>query len=194
MGRDPRAKMDMKEPIEDMELVAPPGGYVSDEHRATVKARRHRAVARLYLRGLPQHDIAAKLGISQTTVSQDLTAIRTYWLESCKLDMDAIKAKELAKLDALEMEYWRAWERSKQEHTKRTRTYVEGTEKGKQAEGLPVTVTETVEQTSGDPRFLAGIESCMLRRAKMLGLDAPKLLDVGVTPLKVVAGVDYDAV
>lgn len=190
----PRNKTGIDEPIDDMTLVLPARGSISPEQRDTVLARRHRQVARLYLRGFPQGEIAQKLGVHASTVSQDLAKIRQYWLESAKLDMDAIKAKELAKLDALEMEYWRAWERSKGEHTKRTRSYVEGTAKGEKAEGVPVTVTETVEQTSGDPRFLAGIESCMQRRAKMLGLDAPKLLDVGVTPLKVVGGVDMDAV
>jgi predicted transcriptional regulator len=149
----------------------------------TVIAGRRRKAARLSLRGLSQAKIARRLGCSQSTVSRDLEAVRAAWLADATLAMDAIKAKELAKLDELEATYWRAWERSVGEHTKTTVT-----DKATGAE-----TSTTTEDLCGDPRYLAGVERCVERRCKIPGLDAPKRFDGSLTvPVKVVAGIDLE--
>ncbi len=126
------------------------------QHREEIAAR--------YLRGEYQADIAALLGISQQQVSYDLKAIRATWLASAIRDFDAAKAQELAKIDAVEREYWLGWERSQRdkkieysEHN--TNGFKDSTRKEGQA---------------GNPAFLSGILACIERRCAILGIDAPK--------------------
>ena len=106
--------------------------------------RDRRRIADLYLQGWIQADIAAELGISQQTVSNDLKALQVSWLDSSLVDFNAAKSQELAKVDRLEREYWVAWLYS----------------------------CEDAEGQAGDPRFLAGVQWCIGKRCKILGIDA----------------------
>jgi transcriptional regulator with XRE-family HTH domain len=83
-------------------------------HDTEVLSRRAE-VARRYLQGEMQEQIAQSFGVTQGQISQDLKAIRAAWLASAVRDFDALKAQELAKIDAVEREYWLAWERSKKD-------------------------------------------------------------------------------
>src|SRR5690349_19797662 len=75
---------------------------------------RRRRVADLYTQGWTQMEIAAKEGCSQTTISADLIQIRREWRASMVRDFDDARAAELKKIDRVEREAWRAWERSQQ--------------------------------------------------------------------------------
>ena len=66
-------------------------------------------IAEMYCQRALQVDIAAKLGVSQQQISYDLRIIRKRWQKSAIRDFDMHRAEELAKIDNLEMEYWRAW-------------------------------------------------------------------------------------
>jgi len=136
--------------------------------RSPDQIRKDRAgIARLYLEGWTQAEIGGKLGLSRQQVGYDLEAIRREWLESSLLDFNAKKAEELARIDKLEREYWSAWEASKKERQTTT------TEQTTDAEGERLRAgIRTTEQT-GDPRYLAGVERCIERRCKLLGLDSP---------------------
>lgn len=133
--------------------------------------RDRRRIADLYLRGRLQVDIAQELGISQQTVSLELKALHREWLASALIDVDRAKAKELAKVDRLEQEYWTAWERSCEDAETVT-------EKGKGASGKdkPTEFEKTIQRKgqAGDPRFLQGLQWCIERRCKILGIDAPE--------------------
>jgi hypothetical protein len=61
-------------------------------------------VADRYLRGQTQWQIANCVEVTQATISYDLAAIRTEWLESSLRDFNARKAQELAKIDLIERE------------------------------------------------------------------------------------------
>lgn len=121
-------------------------------------------MADLYLQGWLQTDIAEEVGVSDATVSRDLKALQSEWLASALVDFNEAKSQELAKIDRLEREYWQAWERSCENAETVTK------------EGGPSGV-DKVKQTSkgqaGDPRFLAGVQWCIERRCKILGVDAP---------------------
>jgi hypothetical protein len=65
---------------------------------------RRKQVAALYLNKVEQIDIAAKLKVSQGTVSLDLKALNKQWEEKAQADVSAIKARELAELDLMELE------------------------------------------------------------------------------------------
>lgn len=135
--------------------------------RTETQIAAHRSeIARRYLRGEYQADIARDLGISQPTVSLDLKAIRAAWLTSAIRDFDAARAEELARIDAVESEYWAAWERSKQD---KEIAYQEAGADGKKKK-----VSLRKEGQAGNPSFLAGILTCIERRCSILGLDAPK--------------------
>jgi hypothetical protein len=91
----------------------------------------------------------------------------------------------LARIDHLDASYWHAWERSVGKHTVTTETL-----SGAEAE---MEVSERSEELAGDPRFLAGIMSCIERRCKILDLDAPKQLSAQVAvPVKVISGFDLE--
>ena len=125
-------------------------------------------IANRYLAGSTQADIAGELGLSRQQIGYDLNAIREEWLRSSLTDFNQRKAEELARLDRLEREYWNAWIESKKE------TQVSTTEQTKGGEGgdrLRAVVRK--EQQTGNPQYLAGVQSCIEQRCKILGLHAP---------------------
>jgi len=125
--------------------------------------RRRALVAEHYLEGLTQSQIARELGVSQGTVSHDLKAIRQQWQASANRDFDEAVGIELAKLDKVEREAWKAWNRSL-EPAESTRVMQQAG--NKRAE-------KTTRQQHGDPRFLEQIQRCIAARRALLGLDAP---------------------
>lgn len=187
--------MNDSEPNAKMSPPEPTGGtlvkqheYYTDDQIEQRRMRRRREVTRLYLQGHRQADIAVALGIGQSTVSEDLAWCRQQWEWDRQRDAKALVAKELARLDNLESRYWAAWEKS---GGKLVRVTVEkGSVDGKPTERR----IEVTEDSPGDPRFLAGVLECIRMRCKLLGLEAPKQSVVTVVPVKVVAGLDLDAV
>ena len=131
-------------------------------------------MARLRLFGHSQTAIAEKLGVGQATVSRDLAEIVKGWKAEAVADMDEIKAKELAKLDALEVEAYEAWQGSKKESQKKVVEDRPGKSGGKFAK------IETT-QNDGDPRFLQALLAIQDRRAKIQGFDVPVKFDGTVT-------------
>jgi len=133
--------------------------------------RDRREIARLYLRGEYQSEIAKRLDISQPTVSNDLKVIQEQWKVDRVDDINERKNIELAKIDALEIEYWSAWtESQKNEETKKAVKI--GDKQVKQ---------EMISKgQSGNPAFLRGVEWCINKRCDLLGLDAPKKSELSV--------------
>jgi len=125
-------------------------------------------IAREYLKGRYQHEIAAMLGISPATVKRDLVKIRRLWLESSLRDFDALKAEQLAKIDTVEAEAWMMWARSCERLVRTSEQQIEATR-------FPgCNVRTDSEQGTGDPRYLQLALQCVERRSKLLGLNAPE--------------------
>ena len=139
-------------------------------------ARDRRRIADAYLRGCLQADIAIELGLSEATISRDLQVLHGEWLKSGLIDYNRAKAQELAKVDALEREYWGAWERSKGKAIR-----MRGQKK---VNGQTIVNTTEADNRDGDSRFLAGVQWCIERRCKILGIDAPGKYDVRVDDLE----------
>lgn len=135
-------------------------------------SKRRKEVATLYLRGVTQWEIAEQMDVNQATISRDLKALQEEWLQSALVDINEAKAKELAKIDALEIEYYQAWERS-QEDAETIINEKIGTQKGESLDKRGKEVRKLVGQ-SGDPRFLQGVQWCINKRCEILGLDSPK--------------------
>ncbi len=123
---------------------------------------RRKNVAARYLRGQTQWEIARAFEVDQATISYDLKAIREEWLAAAVLDMDAIKAKELARIDETERQAWAAWAKSQENaETKRDRTASNGN------------TTERISKgQAGDPRFLEIVLKCVAKRCEIFGLIA----------------------
>lgn len=132
-----------------------------------------RRVAELYLRQWTQVAIAAELGIDQSTVSRDLQAIQKQWRESAIVDMNEAKQRELARIDALELEYWQAWQRSQEDIVSSTSKHRGADKEDLRREELSL----QKKQQDGDPRFLQGVQWCIEQRCKLLGINAPEKFD-----------------
>ena len=126
--------------------------------------------AELYLRGVYQSVIAAELGVTQGTVSNDLKALYKRWQASALVDIDEAKSRELARIDELERTYWTEWEASKQD---RTATTTKAVMLGESEDTKRKEATVRKEQHLGDPRYLAGVQWCINKRAEIIGLNAP---------------------
>ncbi len=131
-------------------------------------AQRRLQVARLYLQGQGQTEIALKLEMGQSTVSKDLHHIHTAWRESAIRDFDALRDLEIARLNTIEREAWAAWERSQQPAVT---TITSGRAPAKRI----------TRHQFGNPRFLELALRASEERRKLLGLDAP-LKIAPVTP------------
>lgn len=140
--------------------------------------RDRRRIADLYLQGWTQAAIGDELHIDQSTVSRDLVALQEAWQESALIDINEAKARELAKVDRLEREYWVAWERSCEdaETVKQRAIPVPAGTDGATAPKV-ASVEKTSKGQAGDPRFLAGVQWCIDRRCKIIGVDAPVKAD-----------------
>ncbi len=141
---------------------------MSKDRQKSEISRDRRNIAALYLRGKTQVEIAAELRISQATVSRDLAAIREEWVKESVQAIDQRKAIELAKIDALELEYWDAWERS-QIATKQEVSEVFGTGVGA---GNKAKIQKRTTEQTGDPRFLSGVMQCIEKRCQIFGIGA----------------------
>ena len=184
--QNPRTTLPV-EPIASGAIVAAKkkkrGDGKSGPKRDVIQVERDRAeIARLYLQGKIQTQIALILSespdrdynITQSMVCDDLKAVKQRWLTSSIMHFNEIKARELAKIDNLEIMYWESWKRSLDPKTK-TRT--------KQINLASSSIRQEAqmeEQRSiGDKRWLEGVQWCIERRCSIFGLDAPKRVDIG---------------
>ena len=75
------------------------------QKRKTIEmVERRQNVTALYLRHVDQTTIAQQIGVTQSTVSRDITALTQYWLRVSVEAVEAVKARELAELDDIERE------------------------------------------------------------------------------------------
>ena len=134
------------------------------------KQRDKRRVSQAYLQGETQAEIAASLGLSQPTVSRILKDLQADWMAAAIGDVTEAKARELAKIDTLELEYWAAWKRSQQNAEVET-TKMQGTDPS--APGK-LEKQKRVEGQVGDSRYLQGVQWCVEMRCKIIGIEAPR--------------------
>lgn len=100
---------------------------ISKQKEIEMEERRAK-IAELTLKGVPQVEIARRLGMNTSSgsrtgaakVSQELKKIRAEWKESTLQNYDALKARQLAEIALLKRELWQAWEDSKVEQVTTT--------------------------------------------------------------------------
>lgn len=141
-------------------------------------ASRQSEISRYYLQGKTQLEIADLLSCSVGTVNRDLQILNKRWLESAQADINARKARELAKLDRLEGQAWESFFLSnrvieKGQGKRKTPSAKSG---GRDKESFNQFVKEV--ETAGDPRFLNIVADCIERRCRIIGIDAPGKIEV----------------
>ncbi len=131
-----------------------------------------------YLKGKNYRDIAKlisadrKYSISYTTIGNDVKFVLKEWKETREDKMELYITIELAKIDKLEVEYWEAWEKSKQDYDQVSGKIVKRGPKSTTMDYKEEVIKKFVEY--GDPRYLQGIERCVQKRIDLLGLEAAK--------------------
>lgn len=135
-------------------------------------------IAELSLKGWTQRAIADHLELDPSLINKTLKKIKEQWAKEKLESADVAMKRELKKLDLLEVENWRAWERSQGD---RTLTLSERLATGMDKEGNAIgrlkTATKT-EQAIGESAFLVELRRIIETRCKILGLNAPVELRV----------------
>ena len=135
-----------------------------------VVENRRDKVIKMYLMGRTQSEIASELSVSESVISKDIKKRKDEWKEKRADSFDEKLNEELAKIDLLQKEAWDAWTRSKTNYKKRG-VRVKGSTTNKTPDFQEITELEIVKD--GNSRFLNIVMSCIDRRARLLGLDAP---------------------
>ena len=139
--------------------------------------QRRRRVASMYLRGLSQWEIGRQVGVTQQCIAKDIRALEQEWSAAAVVDIDAAKAKELARIDRLERVAWRAWQRSCQ-RKERASSRLEKKLNDDAQQGKTVTSKHT-EGRDGNPEYLKRVEWCINKRCELLKLNPPQRLEHG---------------
>lgn len=142
------------------------------------KAARMMIISEYYLAGASIEEIASKLKSNSRIVRKYLGQMEKEWQDRYLQNYNALKMRELAKIDTLEAIYYDAWERSKSPAQLRRLT--------SKGNGEDIIIEEERNQT-GDPRFLEGIMKCVEKRIELLGLKAP----IKITPTNLAGDAPY---
>ena len=140
--------------------------------------QRQEQVARLYLQGYTQQQLAAMTGTSQSTIQRDIETIEGQWQAQALQHHTTRKNKLLAELQLARAAAWVGWERSLQ---LRETTLTEATEGGAEAPRRKASVRKEVQ--AGDCPFLSEIRQSILDEAKLRGLLPPNKLLVNFEDL-----------
>lgn len=118
-------------------------------------------------------------------VSRYLATLQERWQVAANERLEARKARELARLDRLEREYWVGWTRSTQNaettvnRSKSTTVKAFTTEAGLiDVPAQESEMTRTSRGQAGDPRFLDGVMRCIEMRLRVIGGFAPAKVDI----------------
>lgn len=141
-------------------------------HRSSAEIQEHlNIIAGLYLRGHSIRQIVDAVNnqserqTSIRTVHNDIQTLLAEYKEQRIVELEDAQRVELARINEVEKTAWDAWERSKQRETQ--------TDKSVTGDKARTESGTTKEETPGDPRFLQLIMTCIEKRCKILGLDAP---------------------
>ena len=138
---------------------------------------RRKRVAEMYLQGLRQWEIGRRLGVTQQCIAKDVLALEKEWLASTLVDIDAAKAKELARIDRLERVAWAAWRRSCRRKEKATTRMEKKLDEG--AHKAKTVTSKATELRDGNPEYLKRVEWCISKRCELLKLNPPQRLEHG---------------
>lgn len=136
-------------------------------HRQLRDSERVQKVLALRRQGLCCTAIAVELGVTRQAVHKLVKSRIQKAVAAAEQDADFLRQAELERLDYVEMESIKAWQKSREDAVKITNEMTVTADGGKDAEKT----REEREGQAGDPRFLAIIQKCVEQRAKLLGIN-----------------------
>lgn len=149
-----------------------------------MRLARLQIASKLYLRGYSfraiREEVMRRLDLktySLDTVKKDIDILLNEWREERIDDMDASISLELARIDAIIVELWAQWEKSKQD-TEKTATKKKGA--AKRNDGITGIETQAIEETRasvlglGNVAYISEIRAQLTERRKLLGLYSPE--------------------
>lgn len=132
--------------------------------------------------------------LSYSQIVYDIKVIEREWVEHYLEDVNAMKAKELARIDRIERAAWDEWERSKRTIAKTEKEQVENEQVGKDNVAYQKhrkTRAKKVEQErDADKEFMKIIQWCVEQRCKILGLNAAQRYDISWRKQAEAAGIE----
>jgi len=139
-----------------------------DEKRLLSVRQRARlvSIADYYLRGHSIPSISAKVGVTVGTVRRYLQLVQEEWRERYTGEIEMLKTRELAKIDALETVYYDAWLNSKETKIIKKRDAENQADSYKEG---------TITQTPGDTKYLDGVKWCIEKRCQILGIGSKNI-------------------
>ena len=137
----------------------PPG------HPSAKTTDRRRQVARLLAMqgGMTGKEVAETIGISESTASRDIAAVKKLWREEMIEHVDVMVARDLAELGMVKQEAWWCYQQSIEngEETVTETVLADGKE----------IVTTVKTNPKADLHALKLVQSCIEKKRKILGLD-----------------------
>ena len=141
--------------------------------------RDYSTISALYLKGRTHQEIAQVISddpkrpytLSRQVISADLKKVREMWAMNASADIQEMVSRQLAVLDNLEAEAWRAYERSVEDAESST-TVIKEKATAKDGEGQVQETVATVNTKgqAGDVRFLNAILGIVKERCAILGI------------------------
>lgn len=135
----------------------------------------------LYFKGHTLRDIAARCTattgryVSHITVRADIKNMLKDFRRERNDMIEYNLTIELEKINVLELEYWQGWEKSK---TDKWHKSIKRRESSGNKSNIYTEQSKTEMVNMGDPRYLEGVQWCIATRCKLLGIEAPKRVDV----------------
>jgi sigma54-dependent transcription regulator len=138
----------------------------------------------MYVGGISMHAIAKALRIAVGTVHADISKARQEWTDENNERLELLKDKQLTLIDEIEARATAAYEQSGRDYSQTT------SEAGPRGKRLRVTKREQV----GEAAFLKTLLTCIELRCRILGLFAPKAVELDRigSSMKILVGIDLE--
>jgi hypothetical protein len=140
-------------------------------------------ISALWAKHVPVDEIARQISakrsyvLSPDQVRYEVQQIHKAWGDQYRRALQdrvnerfAAIGAQLARIDAIEAEAWKAWERSLKDKISKTQ-YARSGENG---QPVPTSAAIRTDPSTGDTRYLSTVQWCVTERSKLLGLYAPE--------------------
>lgn len=139
----------------------------------SIRERREQCM-KLWLRGWTKSDIARELGVTPTTIGNDISVMEAEYSAAYHDRIDDVRVKQMARVEQFMAEAWEAWEASKQadEELEEIVEVAQGDAGG----ALETRSTRKLvkRNNTGNPAVLAQIRWAIAEMNRMAGVYAPK--------------------
>lgn len=179
-----------------------PGIDTSNKRNEMQKAADRAVMIDMLLKGKSMYSIRDEINsmrqgeytLSYSQIVYDTKVIEKQWIEHYLEDVNAMKAKELARIDKIEQAAWDAWELSKRTIARTEKEQVENEQVGKNDTAFHrhrKTRAKKVEQERDpDKKFMDTIQWCVEQRCTILGLNAAQRYDISWRKQAEAAGIE----